>query len=323
MDIIGLFNDNIGIILSDITRYISIIDRSTDLKEFDALNRMLIELQSKGKVVSNLKTEQQWKLVNRRVVKGSKPINVLIPVKKISYIDRETGDIADISELSAIELKQALDYKILQKNISIESFQTVQVYDIKNTYKLKSDKDESDKKAYIGIENALKLLRETTGATILNGDNTYYNIRDNTISICNDHCANLYTIISNYLAKYYMEIRLSDYTDKADEYRTFSNINNLLQLSLQYAIESLIRGKSEINISSDIYNSIDLDRKIEVIYIIDGAINNLYEIMQSIGLSIPEFKAESIYRSMKAEKLSNILRANSINRLCRGLKDND
>lgn len=96
-----LLVDNIDTILNNELHYKSIISMDNRLIGFNILNRMLIEIQQgKERKITDLKTEDEWAIVGRKLTNENNYIEILIPYYSCKYKDSDTGREIRLSEFN-------------------------------------------------------------------------------------------------------------------------------------------------------------------------------------------------------------------------------
>lgn len=93
----------------------SILNRALKTPYLDFYNLSLAYIQNK--FASNIRSELGWNNIGRHVKEGSSPIFVVSNIYKAVYIDTETGDKINISELSPEELAKAIELQTIKRQM--------------------------------------------------------------------------------------------------------------------------------------------------------------------------------------------------------------
>ena len=315
-----MLDNSIEDTLNSLDSYNNILDMSTSLCGFDVVNRILIEIQrDKGSNVNikELKTEQEIKLLRRKLSKSAKVINVLIPIKSVKYVDAETGAEIDKSKLSLDDIKLALDNNIIKKIETASDFSVLGMYNIEDTLKSKKSEVYNADKALVSVDNALNMLQSITGATIKSGESTSYNIDDGVIEISKGHRDEMYTSISSFIAQFIINDRLADFIDDTDELKEIrhnSKCIKLLNYSIAYTVSTVLRSKLLAEIDESILKDIDTRQKMIIIRLCNYIGSVMLSMLDSMGNQRKSVDINDIKESQKAELMLNVMRANEIYR---------
>jgi len=294
----------------------SFLTRKKGTVSLDFTNRLLIFIQDRAAM--DVKSEYKWMLCGRRIKDNAYGINIVIPKYKTTYMDAETGNVIDSTDLTPDEFNRAFKLGIIQKEIELIGYNIGLIYDIRDTFiydKKQYDNyvDDLENKE-IKLSNILQFIENTFNINITNGENTEYS-KDNLV-IGNedpeDKINRLIEIVSDILSSRdygteFREIEI-EFIKKAIEFslRTYNKLN-------------VINENIDL-ISNEVYKQLieegaDTDRLIDLMNIIESSVNSIIDI--SSDKSLVSVEREHIIGE-KAARILNILEANIISKRMRG-----
>lgn len=310
VDIAKLFQDNINKILTP-NGYKHIIKRDNNLSRFDIINRILIEIQCPD--AYDIRTAEEWIIDNRNVKNENNGINIILPVYSHKYIDSETGNEINSNDLTLDELNAAVRHGVIHREDALETTCIKKLYDIRQTVSLDESKY-TVVKPVIKSSNLIKLFRDITGATVVYGDITYYSKSKNELTVSNQRYTELASVLIDVLVEYYMKtyIKLLYSTSDFSEYDM-----DLLKYTLQYSLDSLLRSGRDC--SFDIVRHTSTDKILLILTIVDSLLSDIGEYMTYSRDLISKDISKSIEVLKKAEALLDIMEANNISKLMKGI----
>lgn len=296
--------------------FMSVINNRNCLYRYDIINRLLILSQCSNPY--DIKTEEEWMILNRKVIDNSSAIHILGYNYTNKYIDNTTKEELDAVDLDPLEIEKALKYKIITKKPFIESSNIIRVYDIRNT-KAIGDSEYKVPKPIRTYKNISKALSETTGCLIhYTDENTEYNIDNNELYLDNLSIDNMIEQSTFVLKNIYL--------NKYSEHSIFNKFNidkyeisdRLCSDTIKYMISTLFNKPCEIDIDFSYIKDIDKRCIINVINMASFVVNYFIEHLEYNG-TVNKNKAQlDIDIMYKAEKLLDIMEANSLNKKMKG-----
>lgn len=310
VEIAELFQNNINSILTP-SGYKHIIKRDNNLNRFDIINRILIEIQYPN--AYDVRTTDEWLIDNRNVKSDSNGINIILPVYSYKYVDAETGKEIVSDELTLDELNAAIKHNIVHREDSLETICVKKVYDIRQTVPLSNSKYIMSKPE-IKSSNLIRLFQIVTGCTVNYGDITYYSKSKNELTVSKQSYNELASNLVDTMVSHYVKISLDehDITDEFSEYDI-----DLLKYTLQYSLDTLLRNNRDCEF--DIVRHTNTDKLLLILSLVDSVLCEISENIEYKNSSINKNASSSIETLRKAEALLNIMEANSISRLMKGV----
>lgn len=303
--------DNIDDVLTP-SGYRRIINRDNALFNYDSLNRILIDMQNCD--VSELRSPEDWLIHGRKVKSDARAINLILPNYKSKYVDPVTSETVDVSDLSSVELQNALGMSIVVKRDDIQELFVVQLYDIEDTIMV--DYNEQ----YIGmiiqhsIRNVLNTFQEITKAEVVIDTRIVYDAEKNILYVDKVPYTELVLALSPILANYIMNNKLEDillHTLGIHRSDLEPIEIELIEKSLVYSIKTLWHVN---DFEADFHEVVGMDngRIVNILNVIDAC---LVEAVEQLKLKKPSDKKDIISTMLKlrkSEALLNILEANYV-----------
>lgn len=310
IEISKLFQDNINKILTP-SGYKHIIKRDNNLSRFDIINRILIEIQYPN--AYDIRTAEEWVIDNRNIKKGAKGINILLPVYNYKYVDAETGKEISNDELTLDEINAAIKHKVIYKQKELETTCVMRLYDIRQTIALDESKYNISKPV-IKSSNIINMFQAITGCTVEYGDITYYSKSKNILIVSKQAYVELAQSLVDILVEFIIKTVIKDvYIDNdLSEYDM-----DLIKYTLQYSLDTLLRDGRDCEF--DMVRHTNTDKLLVILNIVDSVLCNISENITYKDSTINKDAISSIETIKKAENLLNIMEANSISRMMRGL----
>ena len=291
--------------IKDVKRYKNILDRGNNLIRFDCINRTLIELQCNN--AFDIRTYDEWQAVGRNIIKRDNVIYIAIPSNKTSYIDTETGNVINDSDLNANEIPFALKYGIIKKEQDIESLSIIPVFDIRNTY-CSDNSNYKVEKRKLSSSMLINMIVGMTGCKVEDNELFYYSESKNTLYVAKQSYSELASNTVEFLLKYYIK-KLREQFSNENEFELAYN-------SLQYSLTSLLHTDSQIDL--DIISKCSTESILSILNTIDTIIVDL---IQYIGFDNSELNTDiskKLLLDRKASALLNLMEANEEYRRLKG-----
>ena len=241
---------------------------NNNLIRFDALNRIIIALQSDS--VYDLRTPEEWNIDTRKLMKDAKPLYIIAPKYSIKYISTHDGRELKSGELTVDELNKALQYNIVKRDSQLSSLFTIPMYDIKQTVSMIDEKYHVNKPKLSSVE-LIKIFTGITGSSIELCDSDYYSINEKEAFIKKGDYQEIAEKIVGFLLKYLENTKLDKLKDSDN---------------LTISDSCMIEIESKMKFSST----------------------------KTFGDAV-----ESIKNIQKAEVILDLMEANSINRIMKGI----
>ena len=305
-----IFEKGLNVISSPID-YTNLINMRNNLYKLDTINRILLYTQNKE--AFDVKTALEWSVLNRDIRKGQTPIYLMVPSYKSQYIDTETGEPVEITDLNIDELNKALKYNIITKVENIESTDIVSYFDIRQTKSI-NNIEYNINKPIMTASSLLELITNITGCTVEESDIDYYSKKDNKLSVRKQSYNDLLVTLSRVIYQYYIDKLTSTNSVDISDFSEYDN--ELLNITVLYSIVTLLGG--EINFNFDIVRHTPKNRIIDILNISNSII---IEVASKALFSNSEQNIDtfhSIAVTKKAEALLNIMEANDINKKMKG-----
>lgn len=309
VDIAKLFQDNINKVLTP-SGYKRIVNRDNNLSRFDILNRILIEIQYPD--AYDIRTAEEWVIDNRNVKNANNGINILLPVYSHKYVDSETGNEINPSDLTLDELNAAVKYGVIHREDILETTCIKKLYDIRQTAPLDKSKYIVSKPV-VKSSNLIKLFQTITGANTVYGDITYYSKSKNELTVSNQKYSDLASILIDVLVDYYIKNSIGSLYDISD----FSEYDmDLLRYTMQYSLDTLLRSGRDC--SFDIVRHTNNEKILLILTIVDSLLSEVSEHLDYNDRLINKDISRSVEVLKKAEALLDIMEANNISKIMKG-----
>lgn len=309
VEISKLFQDNIDKVLTP-SRYKHIIKRDNNLSRFDILNRILIEIQCPN--AFDVRTSEEWIIDNRNIKTKSKGINIVLPMYSYKYIDAENGKEININDLTLDELNAAIQHGVVHKEELLETTCIQQLYDIRQTVSIDNSKYEIQK-PILKSSSIIGMFKNITGCNIQYSDITYYSKSKNILTVSKQNYNELAVNLVDILVDFYLNIiKNEEYSTELSEYDT-----DLLKYTLQYSFDTLLRDNRDCEF--DIVRHTSTDKLLLILNISDSIIGSISENIKYSNSTINRDAASSIETLKKAEALLNIMEANNISKIMKGV----
>lgn len=312
-DISNFVNENIGKIANP-NVYKSIIRKDNNLFRFDILNRILIYLQCND--AYDVRTAEEWIIDDRLVKNEDERIYLLFPKYVSRYIDSESGNVIDNESIGINEVNEALKYNIIQKETTIDSIETKVFTDIKNTKSI-DDTEYKVAKPILSQKVLLEILVKVTGCTVEKSDMNYYAKNDNTLYLSETSYNGIANIVLSSIMTFFKHEGLID--KYIEEYNI--DINEQSKLICEKTIEFMIASSFNCDINtefSEVANT-DINTLIDILNIADDVASIVISNIDYTSDLIKKDATYSINVIRRAEKLLNIMEANSIQKTMKGI----
>ena len=286
---------------------------NNNLIRFDALNRIIIALQSDS--VYDLRTPEEWNIDTRKLMKDAKPLYIIAPKYSIKYISTHDGRELKSGELTVDELNKALQYNIVKRDSQLSSLFTIPMYDIKQTVSMIDEKYHVNKPKLSSVE-LIKIFTGITGSSIELCDSDYYSINEKEAFIKKGDYQEIAEKIVGFLLKYLENTKLDKLKDSDN--LTISDYDiDIIKNSLEVSIKTLF-GIQDIE-SIHLKGKYILSDLIALLSIIDSCMIEIESKMKFSSTKTFGDAVESIKNIQKAEVILDLMEANSINRIMKGI----
>lgn len=296
--------------------YKGIVKRDNNLVRFDFINRILLYAQNNN--AFDVRTEDEWKIADRQIINGEKPIFIVIPKYESIYIDKDTNKQISDTDLSMDETYMALKYGIIERSDTIKDIKIQEVYDIRQTKSLGNNKYRVSK-PIIGSKNLVKAVQKVLMCNVENSDITYFSNSDNTLRIENKPYEELAKDIVDIIVDKVANDRLSEiieYTSSISFEELSEYDIDLIKLTTKYALDTLLH----INRSTDL-DIVRHTQKYKILSILNIADSIVYELSSNLEYkndNISKDITKSLITMHKANIVLNIMEANDINKKING-----
>lgn len=296
--------------------YKGIIKRDNNLIRFDFINRILLYVQNNK--AFDVRSEDEWKIVNRQIITGENPLFIIIPKYESVYIDKDTQEQISNTDLSLDETYMALKYGIIKRSDTIKDIKMQPVYDIRQTKSLDNTKYKVSKPT-IGSKNLIKAVQSILMCNVENSDITYFSNSDNTLRIENKPYEKLAEDIVDIIVDKVANDRLPEIMQDTSELK-FDDLSeydiDLVKLTTKYALDTLLH----INRNTDL-DIVRHTQKLKILSILNIADSIVYELSSNL-----EYKNDNINKDItkslitlhKANVVLGIMEANDINKKING-----
>ena len=298
-----LLHNNIKLI-TDVDKYKKIISRSNNLKNFDLINKVLVLSQCDNAV--DIKTEDCWLLDGRKLNSKAKPIYLIAPVIKYSYIELETGETVDLTTITSDELNKALEYNLIEKTETIDDLYTIKVYDIRDTVSA-SDTEYVYKRKTTNSKELLEITENIMNVDIVLCEDDFYSKQDKTIYLSKKPFRSLVYTLSRYISQFIIDVYNEECTDNSIYNNKY--LFKLLKETVTYSIYTLLSDDNTVGLDFDfdLLDTLDYTSVLEVINLADLLVDNIEIINGTHSEAITD-----IHKIKKADALLNVLEANAV-----------
>lgn len=278
-----------------------ILSKSNNLGRYDAINRLLIQKQFGGKSF-DIRTEQEWFNLGRKVKEKEKPIFILYYDFEQKYIDSETGAEFENKDLNRLEMQKALEYGIIKKETRNIRFRLGSCFDVSQTERVDKKADEIYviPKVKCNISYMLEFINNKYNVIAEESSDCYFSTKQHKLYIKSDNFEEEYRAIVDCI------INCENIEEQLKNNELEVNKDNIqfIKDSIQYVLES-IYGEKEFNTEAEI-NSSDI---LKLIGIIDYVTYFPISLMKFEGNYCNESNIDSISIQEKAEIILNIYEA--------------
>lgn len=278
-----------------------ILSKSNNLGRYDAVNRLLIQKQF-GDKAFDVRTEQEWFNLGRKVKVKEKPIFVLYYDFEQKYIDSETGADFENKDLNRLEIQKALEYGIIRKEKRNIKFKLGDCFDISQTEKIDKKADEiyTIPKVKCSISDMLEFINSRYNITAEESSDCYFSTKQNKLYIKSNAFDEEYKAIVDCIINCE---NIEEYL-KNNELEVNNDNISFIKDSVQYTLESIYEEK-EFNTEAEI-NSSDI---LKLFGIVDYIAYFPISLMKFEGNYCSESNVDSIGIQEKAEIILNIYEA--------------
>lgn len=306
-ELTALVNDGISKLTA--TEYTKkILNRQNNLFKYDLANRVAILMQNDK--AYDLRTYDEWISLGRKVRKKQKPIFIMIPNQKFQYIDTENGEVISNKDLTVDEFNKALEYKLIERVETTDTFLCKSVYDIKQT-KANGNRKYIIPKPILTSANILDAFIQITGAKIELCDTNYYSLSDNVIYLEKDNYGNLAATLAKMITHY----ELTKAKDDTEYAYLSDDAKEQLENAILFSISTLFNCKIQSELDT---SHLDNENIIRMIGIVDNIIEIIIKKMK-FTVDGGTDAIQDLIRFRKAEALLDIMEANNINKTMKGM----
>lgn len=261
--------------------YRKVISRNNLLFGFDTLNKILIKLQNSD--AFDVRTQIEWQIAGRELKQDANEIVIASPNKKIKYFDTRTGEELVISalDLTPDELKQAIENKLVEREITYAKPELNVVYDVRSTVSTNGSKYKLNRpKANTG--NLLMTFGKFMNMQVKLDTKTQISSLNNTCYIKNEPFEIMVVNVAKLITNEIMTNRLKDILKKHNIKLDIQdeNVIKLLSESLIYSICSMF--KVEYKCDFFTYYYIKNNGVLDIIMIVDIIGNQLHTLTNYI-----------------------------------------
>ena len=297
-EIARIIHDNRDVITSE-DGIKTILNRSNNLNSLNYINRIVIFSQCRD--AFDVRTAEQWEMSGLNIKKGSKPLYIVKPIYKKSYIRSKTGDIIEDMDLNSLEIASAIDYGVIEIESLINELETIPVFDIKQVEFKGKYSDVINRQ--INTEKVIKLFESITHCKVSKADETYYSKSKNLLYLSNLGYKGTVEIVSETLADYLMETNS----------KLLKDINEpILKNALTFSIETLLLVNSNRSISN--FSNLENFEIVNILDAIDALIYNVNTQLYDIGVIQSVDYMYDIEGIKRSNILLNIMESNSIHK---------
>lgn len=296
--------------LKDESFYKNILACDNNLIRYNLISKLCIIIQNEN--AKDIKTEDEWGIKGRKVTDGEKPMYIILPRYKYKYVDAETRDDLTNSDLSSDELVKAVKYSIVDKEETIDGVFTTPLYDIKQTYAVQAGYNIS--KPILNIEEILGIFHEYTEYDIQQADRNSIDSANKILYVSKSSYSDLAKFITIALSQYC-------YSEIASEIeQNFDSIHlELLKNSIKYSISTLLRCKYSSEIHFNNLDKANLDAVLTILNVCNSIVQSIIPYIEFSDNSIKENEHDSIIKLKKAEIILDIMEANNIYNIMKGM----
>lgn len=278
-----------------------ILSKSNNLGRYDAVNRLLIQKQF-GDKAFDVRTEQEWFKLGRKVKVKEKPIFILYYDFEQKYIDSETGADFENKDLNRLEIQKALEYDIIRKEKRNIKFKLGDCFDISQTERIDKKAGEiyTIPKVKCSISDMLEFINSRYNITAEESSDCYFSTKQNKLYIKSNAFDEEYKAIVDCIINCE---NIEEYL-KNNELEVNNDNISFIKDSVQYTLESIYEEK-EFNTEAEI-NSSDI---LKLFGIVDYIAYFPISLMKFEGNYCSESNVDSIGIQEKAEIILNIYEA--------------
>lgn len=276
--------DDIGIILN----------KCNNLGRYDSINRLIIHSQMKN--AFDLRTEQEWFEMGRKIKPRQQPIFVVYTDTKYKYFDGLSGEEFINRDMNNEEFKAALKYGIITKKLYDNKLKIGEVFDISQTY----CDDKSEYKTptpIVSISDMLDFIEESFNIKVEKSDEYYFSKNNKILYICNDSFENIYDKLISVI------IDNTDIQSILNKFKIDITNNNIdfIRYAVRFSLRSLIK-QEEFNANIEIYE----DELIGLISVVDTIVFPVISIFDIEGSYCSDIDSHQIEVNSKAEMIANL-----------------
>ena len=297
--VIDLISNAIDTVEFDDLKFI--LSKSNNLGRYDAVNRLLIQKQF-GDKAFDIRTEQEWFNLGRKVREKAKPIFIVYYEFEQKYIDTETGADFENKDLNRLEIQKALEYGIIKKETRNINFKVSNCFDISQTLRIDKKAEEAYDipKVKCNISDMLEFIYNRYGIEAEESSDCYFSTKQKKLYIKSNNFEDEYKAIVDCI------INCEDIEKqlKSNELDISNDNISFIKDAVQYTLES-IYGEEEFNTEAEIDSS-DI---LKLLGIVDYIAYFPISLMKFEGNYCNESNTDSISIQEKAEVLLNIYEA--------------
>lgn len=304
--IMNLLRDNMYR-LSNETVYKGILDMKNGLIRFDNINRVLIGLQTDR--AFDIKTEDEWTLYGKNLVKGAKPIYILLPVYKNEYFDKLTEAPIKEVDLNNDELHEAMRLGIVTQQNGIAEMKLGKMFDISDTLPMSaSDIDRYTMvKPELSIFELFTIFRTITGYKLERAETLEKEYMDNdnkVIYLSGKEYTDIAKSLAIALSEYF--ITTEEVLKNIDEWKT-----ELIKNSVAFSLQTLF-ALEDVSADFKSLENLDGEQAFGVLNIVSAIVSHVIQYIKFTGNENKLHTVQDIDKVRRAERLLNSLNAFSI-----------
>lgn len=304
--LIELLNKNKHEILSN--KILSIVlDKSNGLIGIEAINRILIALQRED--CTDVCYADEIEIIGSKIDSNAVPIYIIGTQRDKVYVDCNTGNIADTSDLNIKEMQKAIELGIIKQDEIVTGYNTIALIDKRDIIS-ENCSEMIGNKSKLNYNEILEIFKEITGADIVETDKMLYDIESNKLFIHDDENADVLSIVADGLYKYIKKNTLEAIIKNQTNKQMSSNDQELLEQIIKYEIGTALGLKEEVRLATEYIAK--YDELIEIINIADIATYDIIECINknnNIRVANPE---EVVKKISQCTDMLMAMQANSI-----------
>lgn len=302
-ELVALLKDNMYR-LSNENVYKSILNMKNGLIRFDSINRIMISLQTEK--AFDIKTADEWTLCGKNLVKGAKPIYILLPVYKNEYFDKLTEIPINKIDLNNEELQEAIRLGIVEQKNGIAEMKLGKMFDISDTLPMSASGIDKYNmvKPELSLFELFSMFRNITGYKIERAgtpEEERMDTEEMAIYLWGKEYTEIARTLAVALAKY--AIFSEKQFESVDEWEV-----ELIKDSISFSLQTLF-ALENVDTEFKALENLGGEQVLEILNIINTVVANFMQYMKFDGTEEKLSTVQDIDKIRRAEKLLNSLNA--------------